>query len=292
MPLNNAIPEWFFTTVAAATVFAVMFDLGLGIVPGEFRWVWRHPGVIAKALFSVLIAVPAVALLVTQVFDLARPVAIGIVLMSISPGAPVALRRSLDAGSHRSFAPALQILIALLAVVSMPLSIAVLNEFYAGRATIAPSELARQVFVAQLLPLGLGMLARRVFPARAAWLEPRLGRLANILLIALTILVLFSVWGAVVGAGPWIALAIAIVTVLALATGHWLGGPEPGTRTSVAISSAMRNPGLALLVTALNGASPAIIATILVYLVVSAFIVLAYVLWRRRAAARTSASEQ
>jgi BASS family bile acid:Na+ symporter len=289
MPVTGAIPEAFLTVVAAATVFTVMFDLGLGIVPREFRWVWRHPGLVAKGLFSVLIAVPALALLVTRAFDLARPVEIGIVLMAISPGAPVALRRSLDAGGHRSFAPALQILVAILAVVSMPLSIAALNEFYAGNASIAPGQLARQVFIAQLLPLGLGMLARRAFPTHAAWLEPRLAKFSNLLLIALTVLVLVDVWGTVVDAGPGIALAIVIVTALALAVGHWLGGPEPDTRSAVAISSAARNPGLALLVAALNGAPPAISATILAYLVVSAFTVIAYVIWRRRAVPRPSA---
>ena len=285
MPVSGPIPEQFLTIIAVATVFTVMFDLGLGIVLSEFRWVWRHPVSIVKGLFSVLIAVPALALAVTRVFDLSRWVEIGIVLMAISPGAPVALRRSLDAGGHRSFAPALQILVAVLAVVSMPLTIAALNAFYAGHASIAPGELARQVFVAQLLPLSFGMAARRFAPVRATtWLEPKLGRLANTLLVALTILVLVDVWGAVVDAGPKIALAIAVVTVLALAVGHWLGGPEPATRTAVAISSAMRNPGLALLVAALNGAPPAVSATVLAYLVVSAFIVIAYVLWRRRAA--------
>ena len=289
MPLTGALPGQFLTVVAVATVFAVMFTLGLGIVLREFRWVLQQPSLIAKGLFSVLIAVPAIALLVTRAFDLSRAVEIGIVLMAISPGAPVALRRSLDAGGHRSFAPALQILVAMLAVVSMPLSIAALNEFYAGNASIAPAELARQVFVAQLLPLGLGMLVRRGFPKRAALLEPRLARLANALLIALTILVLIDVWGTVVDAGPSVVLAIAIVSGLALAVGHWLGGPEPATRSSVAISSAARNPGLALLVAALNHAPPAISATVLAYLVVSALTVIGYVIWRRRTAPRASA---
>jgi len=293
MPLSGPIPERFLTIIAAATVFTVMFDLGLGIVLSEFRWVWRHPATIVKGLFSVLIAVPVLALAITRVFDLSRSVEIGIVLMAISPGAPVALRRSLDAGGHRSFAPALQILIAMLAVVSMPLTIAVLNAFYAGKATIAPVELARQVFVAQLLPLGLGMLARRLAPVRAtSWLGPKLKRFANILLVALTILVLVEVWGTVVDAGPSIAFAIALVTVLALTVGHWLGGPDPGARSTLAISSAMRNPGLALLVAALNHAPPAMSASVLAYLVVSALIVLAYVAWRRRIVPRGSARGQ
>ena len=141
MPITGPVPEWLLSAVAAATLFAIMFDLGLAIEPGEFRWVWQRPGLLAKSLFSVLVAVPALAWLVARAFDLPRAADIGIVLMAISPGAPVALRRSLDAGGHRSFAPALQIAVAVLAVFSMPLSIAAFNEYYGGTATIDPRQL-------------------------------------------------------------------------------------------------------------------------------------------------------
>jgi hypothetical protein len=40
-------------------------------LPGEFRWLWRHPGLVARGLFAVLIAVPALAIVVTRAFDLA-----------------------------------------------------------------------------------------------------------------------------------------------------------------------------------------------------------------------------
>ena len=53
---------------------------------------------------------------------------IGIVLMAISPGAPVALRRSLEAGGEAGFPPALQIAGAGPAILSMPLSIAPPHE--------------------------------------------------------------------------------------------------------------------------------------------------------------------
>lgn len=284
MTLGGTVPEALMTVVAAATVFSVMFAIGLGIVPREFRWVLQHSGLVARGLFSVLIAVPVVALAVARAFDLSRPVEIGIVLMAISPGAPVALRRSIDAGGHHAFAPTLQILVAVLAVVSMPLSISLLNEVYAGHATIEPGQLARQVFTAQLLPLGLGILIRYAWPAGAAWLEPRLARLATALLLLLAVLAVIDIWQVVVNAGPRIALAIATVTALALAVGHLLGGPDPATRTAVAISSAIRNPGLALVVATLNAAPPEVIATVLAYLIVSASTLIPYVVWRRRSA--------
>jgi BASS family bile acid:Na+ symporter len=162
MPLDGPIPQWLFTTVAAATVFTIMFDLGLAIVPREFRWVAAHPGLLARAIFAVLIAVPAVAWVVCRALDLPRVAEIGIMLMSIAPGAPVALRRSIGAGGHRSFAPALQIAVVTLGVVTMPLFIAFFDEYYAATATIDARHLARQVLVAQLLPLAAGMAVGRV----------------------------------------------------------------------------------------------------------------------------------
>ena len=285
MPVDGPVPGWILSIAAGATLFAVMFDLGLAIVPGELRWVAQRPVLLVKALFAVLVAVPVLALVVTRALDLPRPVEIGIVLMAISPGAPVALRHSTGAGGHRTFAPALQIAVALLAVVSMPLSIAILNDYYAAQAVVDPQHLARQVFFAQLLPLGLGMAMNRLANAAAAWVEPRLRRLGSVLLIVLLVLVLIDIWQVVIGAGWRAVLAIVLVTALALAVGHLLGGPEPATRTATAICSAARNPGLALLVATLNRAPPAITATVLAYLVIAAVTLIPYVVWRRRAVA-------
>jgi len=284
MRVTGAVSDTVLTVVAAATVFTVMLTIGLGIVLREFRWVWGHPALVGRALFSVLVGVPAAAVLVSKGLALPRLAEIGVVLMAISPGAPVALHRSLEAGGHRSFAPALQILVALLAVASMPLSIAVLNGLYAGHASISPAHVARQVFTAQLLPLGVGMLVRRTAPALADRVEPWLARLGTGLLLVLTVLALIDVGPIVVEAGLRIALAITIVTAIALLAGHTLGGPEPGTRTAVAISSAARNPSLALLVATLNRAAPEVGATVLAYLVVAAATVLPYGIWRYRLA--------
>ena len=54
--------------------------------------------------------------------------------------------------THRSIVA----VVATLAIVTMPVSIAVLNPLYSGHASFSPVEVARQVFLAQLLPLGLG----------------------------------------------------------------------------------------------------------------------------------------
>jgi BASS family bile acid:Na+ symporter len=285
--MSGPVPEWVLNALAAGTVFTVMLSVGLSIAAGELRLIWQRPELMVRGLFSVLVAVPAVALLVTRFLDLPRFVEIGLVLMAISPGAPIALRRSLGAGGHRAFTPSLQICVALLAVVSMPLSIAALNEFYTGHADLTPWSIAKQVFIAQLLPLALGMAVRKYRPPIADHFGPRLARAGNLLLIVLLVAVLIDVWKITMDAGVRVWPSIVLTTSAALALGHWLGGPEPATRTAVAITSALRNPGLALLVATLNAAPPAVTGTVLAYLLVSALLVVPYIMWRRRAAARS-----
>ncbi len=283
--LTGLVPDWLLSAVAMATVFTVMFSIGLGVSFGEFRWIWRRPGLMLRALFAVLVAVPAIAIITAQALGLPRLAEMAIVLMAVSPGAPVALRKSLRSGGHKAFAPGLQVTVAILAVASMPVSIALLAQYYGASAAIEPWPLAKQVAVAQLLPLGLGMTVRQFASGGAAWLEARLAPLGTALLALLGLLAVIEMFPLVIVAGTQVGLAIVLVTLGALAAGQLLGGPEPGTRTAVAVTAAARNPGLALLVASLNQAPAPVFTVIVAYLLVSAIAVIPYLVWRRRSGA-------
>jgi len=288
MNIAGPVPDWLLSSAAAATLFAVMFDLGLSAVPRDFRWVIERPRLMARALFSVLVAVPILAWIIARAFDVPHSAEIGIMLMAISPGAPVALRRTLRAGGHAAFAQALHIVLAIIAILSMPLGIVALDEYYGGATTIDPRDLARQVFVVQLMPLALGMLARRFFHAGVRPFEPAIRTLASLLLFTLVVLVLVDVWETIGRAGLRVAAAVIAITMLSLAVGHGLGGPDPTTRTVTAIFSGARNAGLALLVATINDATAPVVAAVLATFVLSAFTIVPYAMWRRRAAATST----
>ena len=288
MNIASPVPDWLLSFAAAATLFAVMFDLGLSAVPRDFRWVIERPRLMARALLSVLVAVPVIAWIVARAFDVPHSAEVGIMLMAISPGAPVALRRTLRAGGHAAFSQTLHIALAIIAILSMPLGIAALNEYYGGATTVDPRDLARQVFVVQLLPLGLGMLARRFWHAGIRPFEPAIRTSASLLLLTLVVLVLVDVWETIGGAGLRVVAAVIVITILSLAAGHGLGGPDPTTRTATAIFSGARNAGLALLVAAVNDAAAPVVAAVLATFVLSALTIVPYAIWRRRATAAAS----
>jgi BASS family bile acid:Na+ symporter len=81
--------------VAAVTVFTVMLSLGLLLEREQIISALRRRMVLAAVLFAVVVPLPALAVIVVKLFGLRGAVAAGIVLMAISPGAPVALRRAI-----------------------------------------------------------------------------------------------------------------------------------------------------------------------------------------------------
>lgn len=182
--MEPLIPAWFVSAFAVATVFVVMFHLGLGILPREFLWVWRRAALMLKALFAVLVAVPAVAL---------------------------------GAGARRAFAPGLQVTVALLAVVSMPMSIVALNVIYGTAASASPLKIMQQVTVVQLLPLALGVATGRLLPRAASRIAPVIDRAWKLLLVALLVLAVIGFWRVMVAAGLSVACAAALTTPGALA---------------------------------------------------------------------------
>ena len=100
--------------------------------------------------------------------------------------------------------------------------------------------------------------------------------------LAFLIVVLASIWRLVFGAGLIVAFGVMAITAVALMAGHFLGGPAKETRTAVAISSALRNPGLALLVATSNHAPTEVSATIFAYLIWAAAATGVYIATRRR----------
>jgi hypothetical protein len=72
MPIDGPVPGWIVSIVAAATLFVVMVDLGLAIVPREFRSVVDRPALLIRALFFPRVDRGVIALVVTRALDLMR----------------------------------------------------------------------------------------------------------------------------------------------------------------------------------------------------------------------------
>jgi BASS family bile acid:Na+ symporter len=83
--------------------------------------------------------------------------------------------------------------------------------------------------------------------------------------------------------GNGTAAALAGFVLVGLAIGHALGGPVPENRTSLAIATATRHPGVALLLARANfPEEQLVVPAVLLYLLVNAVVAIPYLLWIKR----------
>ena len=279
--MTSAIPGWL-GLLALSTVFAVMVSLGLMLGREQIAAALQRRVVLGALVFAVIVPVPVTAVLFCMLFGIKGAVAVGILLMAISPGAPIALRRAIQAGGHAAFAPVLHLAIILSAVVTVPASVAILDAIFERNFTVSPLDVARQVFIAQVLPLGLGAALRACLPEFASRIELHLARVSNAMLLGLFVVLLVVLWPLLVDIGWTPLLAGAALTVCALAIGAACAGRDAPARPAGAVAAAMRNPGLALLIAAVNKAPAAVVAAIFGYAIGLVVVVTVFVAWQSR----------
>jgi BASS family bile acid:Na+ symporter len=171
----------------------------------------------------------------------------------------------------------------------MPIMLWLAESIFGVQASYAPWSTVRVLLVTVGAPLAIGVSLARLMP-RAA---PRIARVADragsVALVVATV-ILLRVSGPAIAAliGQGTLVAIVAIIGFGLLVGHLLGGPVPGNRGALAVSTAARHPGVALVLaidifpeheTAING-------SLELYLLANVLMTLPYVRWRRRVVAR------
>jgi BASS family bile acid:Na+ symporter len=239
------------------------------------------------------VVVPSAAAALAGLFDLPLAVEVGLLAMAVSPVPPILPGKQLRLGGRTSYVYGLLVAAAVTAIVLVPLAIDVLGRVFRREVHIGVLVVAKLLGVTVLLPLAAGLAIRHLAPTLAERAATWASRLGTALLVAGLLPTLVAVGPGIVAlVGTGAVLAIAAVVAAGLAAGHWLGGPEPGDRTALAIAASMRHPGVALAIAGINFPAERLVpATVLLFLLVNLVLTVPYGAWRkaRRAEVRTMA---
>lgn len=263
------------------TLFCTMFALGLSLEPKALQRLVRRPAMPIRVILGSCLLVPLVGLLLLNLplsWSIPQPERTALALMAICPSAPLALRKARKSGGDHQLAALIQISAALIAIATVPLMAYAFREtFNVSGWEVRPVDIALQVGRAQVLPVLLGLCVRQWGNNLAEWLEEPLDRLANTLLVVLAGII-------VIKAGPLLVpslvgqaetlVLMALVVIASLAIGWVLSSEKSDQRVTTSLVSAMRNPGLALVLAnqygqELVGLKAAILIYVLVTLVLS-----------------------
>jgi BASS family bile acid:Na+ symporter len=270
------------------SVAASMFAQGLSIVPRQLALVKERPFLMLRPVVVVLLLVPMAVLAIIILLKPSPAVGVGLAILSASPAAPMTLVKVPKKGGSLAFMASLHLSLALLALLTVPISLRLLSKVLGFQAEVGVFAVARVVGMTILLPVCLGILIRFFFPKVADAVGPALARFGGVVLLILVLFVVLITYGLLLKMDLRSYFVMAVVVTVSIAIGHWLGPPDVEERTTLAMESAARHPGLAMTIAALNFSPQKALPVLVPYLVVVAVVTTIYLAWRKRRSAGPS----
>ncbi|WP_173930968.1 bile acid:sodium symporter [Chelativorans sp. Marseille-P2723] len=227
-----------------AFVVTSMFGLGLGMTVQDLLAPLRNVRLVVAMIGINFIFIPSLASLLTRLLPLEPDLQIGLIIMSTVAGAPLAIKASQLARGNVAVAGSLVALQVIFTVAYLPF---VLPRLIPGIAvdTVAISlPLSLQV----LLPLAAGIVMNIRYDEEAEMARPIMADISNISLAIMLVLNLGNVRQVLGLVGTGAIAGILILIVAGLTAGYLLGGPDTGTRKTLALGSAQRNYAAAFVI--------------------------------------------
>ena len=262
------------------SVVTSMFAQGLTIVPSQLALFKERPWLMLRSLVVVLLIVPIAGLLIILLLKPSAAVAIGLAILLASPAAPLMLLKVPQKGGSLAYMASLHLSLALLAILTVPITLQLLSKALGFRVEVGVFPVARVVVMTIILPVCLGTVVRYLFPKAAGAVGSVLARLSGIALLISVLLVVVMTYGLLIKMDLWSYLVMAIVVSVSIVIGHWLGPPCAEEQTTLAIESAARHPGLAMTIAALNFSPQKALPVLIPYLIVFVVITTIYLEWR------------
>ncbi|MGF1569779.1 MAG: bile acid:sodium symporter family protein [Nodosilinea sp.] len=275
-----------FNTFSKLMIFLLMFSLGLRLTTAALEEIGAHPGALARSLVGVVILVP-LAILVTgpllKSMGLPMAVGTGLVLLAACPGAPLMTKRTGMAGGNFEFSAALQLLCGTSAILVTPAILSVYAQFFPNTSEVVEfGAIAKQVAMAQLLPLGLGLGIRVLWSDLADDIAPRMLLIADVVFLVFVLIAVVASLPVILRSGALSIFAMALFAVIALVIGHLLGGADLSHQSATAVGCVARNIGLALLIATLNTNLLAVLPTLVGYMIIGSIVAIPYSVWMKK----------
>jgi predicted Na+-dependent transporter len=240
--------------IAPLSVALIVFAEALGISPSGVVTFFRdRPAVMLRSLVAALILVPAAALALILLLEPARGVGIGLAILVACPPAPLMIKAAAKKGGDPAFLASLHLSLAAVAVITVPAVLHVLAIPLGFGADVDAVSLLSILAKTILLPIGVGLAVRALFPAWADRSAAPFGKIGSIGLIVVVIAIVGVLYRSLLSMDAWSYGVIAAVAVAALAIGHlMIGSQYADKRTALAVECAVRHPGLAIAIGTTN----------------------------------------
>lgn len=267
-----------------ASVFLLVLSLGLKSRPEDVAYLFRHPGVFVRSILAMNVVMLVFVIAAIHIFDLPAPIRIALIALAVSPVPPILPTKQVKAGGSGDYAIGLLFALALSAIVLIPLFTWLIRLAFGINIQIPAPRVATIVMISSLIPLLVGVCVRRLSPAFAVRIAHPLSLVAIALIVVGIVPILFIATPALMTLiGNGVLVSLIVFSLVGLAVGHLLGGPDADDRTVLALATAARHPGMAFAIASVPfPGDKAVMAVVLYHVIIGTIVALPYVKWRTR----------
>ena len=199
----------------------IMLGLGLSLTLADFARVLKQPKAVIIALLCQLVLLPAICFGLVLAFQLPPILAVGMMMLAASPGGTTANLYSHLFRGDIALNISLTAVNSVIAVITLPLitnfAIAYFQPF--DDTLGLQWSKALEVFAIVLLPVALGMVVRRFWPAFAAGMDKPVRIASVVILIVVIAGAVASNWTLLVANFTQLALITVLFCLISLAVG-------------------------------------------------------------------------
>jgi bile acid:Na+ symporter, BASS family len=258
------------TNAVLGVVALIMLGLGLGLTAADFWRVARYRRTIAVALVCQLFVLPAGCFAIVTVLNVPPAIAVGVMLISASPGGPMAGVYSHLFGGDVAFNITLTAVNAVLSTVTLTVIADLsIHHFLGAHAGVGlqPAKVA-QVFAVTGVPIAIGMLARTRWPEVAVKAGRPVKIFAALALAAIVAGSLKQNFPTLTAHFRAVGAADLIFALLSLTIGYWaprLAGAQRRQATAASMEIGFHNYAMASAIAIAVLRSPAMALPAAVY---------------------------
>jgi BASS family bile acid:Na+ symporter len=233
----------------------MMFGVSLDLKIADFKRIFLAPKAPAIGLGAQFILLPAFTFLLTLIIRPYPSMALGMILIAACPGGNLSNIMTYLARGNTAVSVSMTAVSTAAAIIMTPLNLSIWGTLNPATAPIlqqvnlSPADVLVTIFLILGLPMGLGMLTARVFPALSGRIRKPFKVFAFVVFLIFIIAALIANWQIFLKVIGLIVIIVALHNGLALSLGYVSGRlfrlPSGDTR-AVTIEVGIQNSALGL----------------------------------------------
>ena len=272
-----------FNILLVVVIMAAMLSAGFTTTFANLGRVLSRVGLVVFVLVTALVIRPLVGWGIAELFSLAVPAYIALIIVATIPGAPLGVIFVMKAKGDVVTGATFQVLLALVASFTFaPTANFIIEAANLGEEITLPVwDLIKTIAFLQILPFAVGLLIRHFSEKTALDWNEFAKKITGPGLLAIIVLALLGSWQMLIDLiGDRVLLAGIVFTVAMIAIGYFLSLGERSTRAATALiePNANAGPAFAAVAIAFNN-EPAILGALTALIFIGIVITAPIAVW-------------